>query len=349
MAIKIGDKVRFLNETGGGIVSSFVNKDIVNVRDEDGFDIPMHIKECVVIDTNEYNIKIEQKKEIKKDTPEVEKPVVENRPVQENREGEKLNIYIAYVPTDIKALTTTSFEAYLVNDSNYYLYFTYTSGENKNWVMRANGVVEPNTKLFLEEFDKSALNSMERIKVQLIAFKTKPHAGKPAISVEFRIDTVKFYKLHTFQDTDFFEVPALLYDIVRDDQPARPMFVSAVELEEAMTEKKRSDARIISQPIVKKKHADDLLEIDLHIGQLLDSTAGLSNADMLNYQLETFNKVMQENLKNKNRKIVFIHGKGDGVLRKAILDELKRKYKTCQAQDASFREYGFGATMVTIK
>ena len=46
--------------------------------------------------------------------------------------------------------------------------------------------------------------------------------------------------------------------------------------------------------------------------------------------------------------VVFIHGKGEGVLRKAVLDELKRKYKNCEAQDASFREYGFGATLVTV-
>ncbi|MTT60629.1 Smr/MutS family protein, partial [Parabacteroides merdae] len=49
------------------------------------------------------------------------------------------------------------------------------------------------------------------------------------------------------------------------------------------------------------------------------------------------------------QKIVFIHGKGDGVLRKAVIDELKRKYSNCRYQDASFQEYGFGATMVTIK
>ena len=54
------------------------------------------------------------------------------------------------------------------------------------------------------------------------------------------------------------------------------------------------------------------------------------------------------NLK-KGQKIVFIHGKGDGVLRKGILQELKYKYKNYQSQDASFREYGFGATMVTIR
>lgn len=349
MAMKIGDKVRFLNETGGGVVSGFVSKDIVNVRDEDGFDIPMPVRECVVIDTSDYNIKIEPKKEDRPKTEEVEQPVVEKRPLSETREGEKLNVYVAYVPMDVKSMTTTSFEAYLVNDSNYYLYYTYSSGENKNWILRSHGVVEPNVKLFLEEFGKDMLNEMERIKVQFVAFKTKPYVGKPAVSVEQRIDAVKFYKLHSFVETDFFDTPAMLYDIVRDDVPARTRLVSVEELADSMRAKMKDDVRVISQPIVKKKHIDSILEVDLHIDQLLDTAAGMSNSDMLKYQLETFNKVMQEHLNKKNQKIVFIHGKGDGVLRKAILDELKRKYKNCLSQDASFREYGFGATMVTIK
>lgn len=347
--MKIGDKVRFLNETGGGVVSGFVSKDIVNVRDEDGFDIPMPVRECVVIDTSDYNIKIEPKKEDRPKTEEVEQPVVEKRPLSETREGEKLNVYVAYVPMDVKSMTTTSFEAYLVNDSNYYLYYTYSSGENKNWILRSHGVVEPNVKLFLEEFGKDMLNEMERIKVQFVAFKTKPYVGKPAVSVEQRIDAVKFYKLHSFVETDFFDTPAMLYDIVRDDVPARTRLVSVEELADSMRAKMKDDVRVISQPIVKKKHIDSILEVDLHIDQLLDTAAGMSNSDMLKYQLETFNKVMQEHLNKKNQKIVFIHGKGDGVLRKAILDELKRKYKNCLSQDASFREYGFGATMVTIK
>lgn len=40
--------------------------------------------------------------------------------------------------------------------------------------------------------------------------------------------------------------------------------------------------------------------------------------------------------------------RGEGVLRSELLKELKRAYKGCTYQDASFREYGFGATMVTI-
>ena len=54
------------------------------------------------------------------------------------------------------------------------------------------------------------------------------------------------------------------------------------------------------------------------------------------------------NLKNKGLKIVFIHGKGEGVLRNALMKEFNHRYKGHQVQDASFREYGFGATQVTI-
>ena len=53
--MKIGDKVRFLSEVGGGRVSGFQGKDIVLVEDEDGFDIPMAVKDVVVIDNDDYS------------------------------------------------------------------------------------------------------------------------------------------------------------------------------------------------------------------------------------------------------------------------------------------------------
>ena len=69
---------------------------------------------------------------------------------------------------------------------------------------------------------------------------------------------------------------------------------------------------------------------------------------MLMAQMNEFRKVMDENIKKKGQKIVFIHGKGEGVLRKTILQELKYRYKNCSWQDASFCEYGFGATLVKV-
>ena len=58
---------------------------------------------------------------------------------------------------------------------------------------------------------------------------------------------------------------------------------------------------------------------------------------------------MDANLRRPGQRIVFIHGKGEGVLRQAIMKELTHRYKGHDVQDASFREYGFGATQVTIR
>lgn len=374
--MKIGDKVRFLSEVGGGVVTGFQEKDIVLVEDADGFDIPMPVRECVVIETDDYNVptsaaraakkRLENQSAARTDAATTEasssalgsgwkaehpvKPQVSVYRQPEVKGGDVLNVYLAFVPEDIKAVSTTPFEAYLVNDSNYYMYYTYLSAEGKSWTTRSHGLLEPNTKFLLEEFEKSELNDREHVAVQLVAFKdNRAFAMKPAVNVEIRIDTVKFYKLHTFRQTDFFETPALMYDVVKNDLPAKQVYVSAEDLQDALMKKKTVEHPSAPRTIVKRGGKNEIIEVDLHIGELLDDTHGMSNREMLNYQLDKFREVMEQYKNKREQRIVFIHGKGDGVLRKALLDEMKRKYSACKTQDASFQEYGFGATMVTIK
>ena len=237
--IKVGDKVRFLNSTGGGVVRSFKGKDQVLVEDEDGFEVPVLIRECVVVGDSEMQVHSSRRSPLPSVTqaavpqPKKPEPQPEVEKVTETIEGERLNIYLAYLPIEpAKVIQGNGYETYFINDSNYYLYYTYLSAEGKAWNNRSHGLVEPNTKLLLEEFTKDVLNEMERVAVQLIAFKDgKPAAIKPAVSVELRIDTVKFYKLHTFSASDFFEEPALIYDIVKDDVPAKQVYVSAEEIQ----------------------------------------------------------------------------------------------------------------------
>ena len=349
--MKIGDKVRFLSEVGGGIVTGFQGKDIVLVQDEDGFDIPMLMRECVVIETDDYNIK--RKPSATSSQPqaqlkEVEKPIT-YKPA-ERKGGDVLNVMLGFVPQDIKAISTTAFDAYLINDSNYTVVYTYLTAEGHNWRVRSHGTVAPNTKFFIEEFEKNILNELEHVAVQVLAFKEdKSFMLKPAVSVELRVDVVKFYKLHTFRESDFFEELSLIYDIVKDDVPVRQTFLKGEDIKEALLTKKREDVQPARKPEVKKPKDNAIVEIDLHAHELLETTAGMSNGEILNYQLDVFRKTLDEYKNRKGQKIVFIHGKGDGVLRKAILQELKYKYKNYQSQDASFREYGFGATMVTIR
>lgn len=354
--MKIGDKVRFLSEIGGGRVAGFQGKDIVLVEDEDGFQVPMRANEVVVIGEENYETQhiVEVKQQSKQNTSKEEEPA--DRPVtfkaqpEERKGGERLSAYLAFVPMDVKELSQTRFETYFVNDSNYYMRFTYLSSVGNSWQLRATSEVEPNTKLYLEEFGREILNDMERITVQILPYKReKPFLLKPTIDVQFRLDAVKFYKLHTFQQNDFFEQPALIYTLIENDRPMKPLVVSVDTLKEQMFQKSVGDQKLSRPLVTPARKEGDPIVIDLHADELLETTAGMNAADILNYQLDTFRKVLNEHAKKKGTKIVFIHGKGEGVLRQALINDLRYRFKNYTYQDASFQEYGYGATQVTIK
>ena len=223
------------------------------------------------------------------------------------------------------------------------------SRTNNSWVSRYNGLIEPNTQVFLEEFAKDDLNALEQACVQFVAFKhNKPYTLKSSVSVEFRVDTVKFYKLHSFKENDYFDDDALVYYITKKDVPERDILISNEDIQRAIREKEVPTRRPRIQKVVKKKE-DDILEIDLHIHELIDTTAGMSNKEILDYQMDKFHEVMKEHINKRRKRIVFIHGKGDGVLKKEIYNAVRKNYKKVDCQDASFQEYGYGATMIFIR
>lgn len=380
---QIGDRVRFLSEKGGGRVTGFRGKNIVLVEDEDGFEIPTIMSEVVVVETDDYNIakvhtsavpgmmakpqsaQVPAQKKTDDDDP-ADRPITFRAPAYERKGGDALSAFIAFVPIDIKSMTTTDFETYFVNDSNYYMRFTYLLAEGNSWRLHYTAEVEPNTKLFVEEFTRASLNEMERACVQIIAYKRdKGFILKPVIDHQFRIDPVKFYKLHTFRDNDFFETPALLVTLIENDVPPRPLVIDAQQLKQQMygshaassndSEERgggyvrRYDDQHSRGKAPLRRRNGDILVIDLHASEVLDTTEGMSSGDILNYQLDVFRRTLEENKQNKGQRIVFIHGKGEGVLRQAILQELRYKYKRYTFQDASFQEYGYGATQVTIR
>mgnify|MGYP000282197802 CR=1 FL=1 len=60
--MKIGDKVRYLNAVGGGVITRIGEKGVVTVLEEDGFETPVLANDVVVVaDTNELNFVSESK------------------------------------------------------------------------------------------------------------------------------------------------------------------------------------------------------------------------------------------------------------------------------------------------
>jgi Mismatch repair ATPase (MutS family) len=357
--MKIGDNVRFLNAVGGGRISRTDSKQgIVYVEDEDGFEIPTLERDCVVVgevNTNTNVLKKDFSAKQSEDLPEkaaIESDFVKlaSEPeiqITETPEGDTLSAYLAFVPHNVKLLQTTACDFVLINDSNYFLFYNIIIGEGDEKHSVANGILEPNILETLAVIQKDELNAWEKVGVQVVAFKKdKKYVPQKAIDTVISLNTVKFYKLHSFEENDYFDEPAWLVDIVKAMDYRKLEKVSPEEIQDAIQTKQEKRARIVLKK--KDNFKNNVLEIDLHINELLDTTTGMSNADMLNYQLNHFHKIIAENEKKKGQKIVFIHGKGDGVLRKEIENQLKTRYKSLYFQDASFREYGFGATMITI-
>lgn len=358
MQAKIGDIVRFLNTTGGGRVTRIEGQ--MAYVDDDGFETPVLMRECVVVSQGDTFYKVENrpmapKAEAKVTPPAQPAPAVVLPPAPETPEGEKLNIVLGFEPAELKHLSSTSFDAYLVNDSNFYLYFSIATRprETAEWTLRYAGLIEPGMQEFVFELTHDDLPDVDRISFQAFAFKKdKPFAAKPAINVEQRLDATRFARLHSFGQNIYFDTDVMTLEFVKDDVVAsRRIEVDTAKLKDALAQKQRDDRRKPRQVERKSKPnaRPAVIEVDLHASELLDTTAGLSPADILNYQIDTFRKIMDENLSHPGQQIVFIHGKGEGVLRQALMKELNHRYKGHDVSDASFREYGFGATKVVIR
>lgn len=76
-----------------------------------------------------------------------------------------------------------------------------------------------------------------------------------------------------------------------------------------------------STPRSKQKAAKGMLEVDLHI-EAIPGGCSVPKNQRLEFQLDTFKRVIRENLSHKGLKLSFIHGVGDGVLKAAIRKEL---------------------------
>ena len=363
--MKIGDRVRFLNQTGGGIVVGMGKKGWVTVEDEEGFEIPVPEKECVVV---EENAVAAEKKNI------------------QTKDGEKLNVALAYTKAG------AGFVCSIANECNYNMLVTYTvsaTGVNQaaQYSTMYAGEILPYERKEMFKFGKEELNDFsKRVLVRLVPFKrgtgikkTTPHTLKPVVEKDFILDPMNLLKDGMYRENDYTPCKSYIITLVNENLKELPLLQNDEDekLRQALKEKFLGDTQRdnssgrkdtagkafingkwvevsktrndeVEDKALIKTASNGILEVDLHASALLETTAGMDNTAILKYQMAKFNEAMKAVLRKKGQRIVFIHGKGDGVLRKAILTELKTKYPACKWQDASFKEYGYGATMVTV-
>ena len=86
------------------------------------------------------------------------------------------------------------------------------------------------------------------------------------------------------------------------------------------------------------------LTVDLHI-ERIPGSEGIPEWAALDFQMNYFRQILRQNLKHKGKRIIFIHGVGDGILAQAIRKELDEVF----ALSCTYTFGPMGATNVTIR
>lgn len=345
MTFKIGDRVKFLNDEGGGIIIAFLDTKTVEVQTDDGFEMPVPANEILFDSGTAYGFEGEE--------PVVSKPTrveKEITPVLIKTEDFKYQdfkgeILLGIVPENEKLLHVSDFRLYLINDSNYSFHYIVSFIDKGIHELVHDGIIESDSKIELKKYNQSTLSKVSEFYIQGIFFKPGLFKTQKPFELLVSLDGISFYKTQHFIENDYFESRAILFK--KED----------LSMKEAMEKLKTSELIKISKAkdtIEKPKKESkpenpDIIEIDLHIEAIVDTHSGLSNSEIIDIQLGRFETSLNTAINSKAKKIVFIHGVGNGRLKQEVQKKLERKYPDLRFQDASFREYGFGATMVYLK
>ncbi len=344
MEFRIGDRVKFLNEEGQGVVTRIIDKKLVGVMIDEGFELPVMKNELIKIDEQSDMRQFAEPEELAEES--VQQSFQQPDITEEIKDETRFSVFLAFVPQDADNPGNSSFKLFLINDSNYAIYYMLSYKDNEGYSnYLESDQLEDNTKVEITSLDHNDLNEWNQVDLQAIAFRRGRYRAPAPLNASWKLNKTAFHKAGSFTENDFFHENAMARDMTSKSIEKTIGDLSKEEVNKVIKEKER-------QPAEKKykspKGREDIEEVDLHIQELVDNYKDLSNAEMLEIQMGRFQTTLEGAIKSKTRKIVYIHGVGNGRLKHEIRKTIERKYPRLRYQDASFKEYGYGATMVII-
>ena len=329
MKLRIGDKVRFLNETGEGKVSRIKDKKTVFVEMPDGFEIPYLASQLVPIHTELI---------IDRDAENIEL----------NHEAQLTDaVYFIIEPDHELPALVSEYYIYLYNASSFNILFSYSIKEGEYFQTLRHGEMGPYQKMSLKQVKLSYFREFNYHKIDCILFKNAFFKAQFPISEILHLNERTFGTSKPIRHEEF-QNPVFGF-LLKEE------FLNTREIEQNLTAEDMNRIKSIKEfkskssvSKSKKEHLRSLeKEVDLHIEELVPNAKGMSNYEMLNIQLERFEKELDEAMLKNMKKIVFIHGVGNGRLKQEIIAILKST-SGITYQDGSYKDYGFGATQVNI-
>lgn len=357
---KKGDKVRFISTTGSGIVTA-VNKGIVTVMIEDGFEIPVEASDLVVIENtgssrnpfmrkNEFK-NIEQPAPAKKNTAESknEPAIIEAAPENATDKNESQQpvvapdkgLYLAFVPENQELLISGDVEVFLINYSGWQVAtHVFVSDARKGFTSLATGLLGKGDAHSLGVYSHTELKDWHRMRLQTLCFDTSGQQLFSAEMVDMELKTTKFIKEDMYTSNPFFDERSY---IVYVQDLTNPPLITGKNTEDAPKPQPQKTF-LIDRFMVD----NTLAEVDLHIEKLRSDYKTMRKDDIMKIQLVFFRQCLDSFIEKGLKRVVFIHGVGAGLLKKELHDILNL-YPDLAYEDANILKYGIGATEVRLK
>ena len=354
---KVGDKVNFISAVGGGKVTKIIDTRMVMVEVEDGFEIPTLITDLVLDYRSQPQVSHQQKvvdtvqKEIQaKELLEQERADAARKGELRRfaKEAEKEGVYLAFIPHEQQWLLTGAMDVVLVNHTPYEMLYTFTIKEEEKFVNVDYGQVDKHEKVVIESISRDDLEYWLNGIVQAVFAKEESDNVLLPLNAPFSLRPGRFFKEGSYAASGILGEKAVmiclseLVALKSGDGDFAKIMKEGIGSQAAKKELVKKES-----PIDKHRTASGEATVDLHIGELVDNILGLSSHDMFRIQTDYFKKMLDSAIASEYTKVTFIHGVGNGVLKNAIIDELKN-YKNTENRMASIAKFGVGAIDVII-
>ena len=351
MNFKKGDTVKFLNDVGQGTIVRFKDENLAIVLSDDGFEVPVLMSELLIVEGS-YSFDNNHEQQSNSTTePTITHDVFgsENDDLEEDglNTDKKASVFFALVPQNQKDIINSDLDIYLINDSNFRVLYSISKSENEFQSLFAYGNLEDNTKVDLGIIKRDELNDFEELNFQMTFFRKGNYYLLNPLNKKWNVKPSKFYKENTFTENDFFNEKAFIYELTVEDINMAD-YISDSDIEKSKKDKEGIEPKKQFKSSKQGKN-QEIEEIDLHIQNLVDDHSSLSNTEILDIQMSRFTTALDGGIIAGTKRMVFIHGIGNGRLKHEVAKTLNRMYPKLRYQDASFKEYGYGATMVLIK
>ena len=353
---QVGDKVNFLNSTGGGTVKKIIDTRMVEVTIEDGFDIPVLMSDLVL----DYRSQQDRRQQV---VDNAQKEIQQKQIIEEKenddarksalrrfgRNAEEEGMYLAFVPQDQQWLLTGLLDVVLVNNTPADALYSFNIKEEGKYISVDYGSIAPHSKVVIESISREDIEYWCEGYIQVIISQEEADFIYRPLHAPFSFRSSRFFKDGSYVESGVLGEKAVMIKLTS------LLALKETETDLAKMMKDGDKKTVAAQKLVKEKAAIDRHQtapgeaiVDLHIGELVDNILGMSSNDMFRTQMNYFKKMLESAITNEYDKVTFIHGVGNGVLKNAIIEELKH-YDNTSNRMASIVKFGVGAIDVMIK